>query len=55
MCVEYNSQNKHKITALSINEANFIQLSRILMRVVTAVGEILALAGTETNSNCPIK
>jgi hypothetical protein len=38
-----------------MNEANFIQLSRILMMVVIAVSEILAIAGTETNSNCPIK
>jgi len=50
VCVEYNSQNKHKITALNMHEANFIQLLRILMRVVTAVSEILAIAGTETNS-----
>jgi len=55
VCVEYNSQNKHKITALNINEANFIKLSRILMMVVIAVSEILAIAGTETNSNCPIR
>jgi hypothetical protein len=42
VCVEYNSQNKHKITNLNINEAHFIQLSRILMMVVIAVSEILA-------------
>ena len=56
VCVEYNSQNKHKITALNINEANFIQLSSILMMmVVIAASEILATAGTETNSDCPIR
>jgi len=55
VCFEYNSQNKHKITALNINEANLIQLLRILMMVVTAVSEILAIAETEANSNCAMR